>query len=806
MNQTGREECAILPARTRWIRRFQEPDEAQQEDDALRSISLHPLVKRLLALRGLNTPEKIAAFLRPSREHLGDPFLLKGMAEAAVLIRQAVSAGQRIAVYGDYDADGVTSTALMVRTLRMLGAEVEAYIPDRFREGYGLHAEALQELARRGHQLVITVDTGISSLQEAELASRLGMTLIITDHHQPPPELPKADALINPKQPDCPYPFKQLAGVGVAFKVAQALLREVPSELWQLVAVGTISDLMPLVDENRVLVSLGLQQLNRQPLPGIQALARQARFRGRWDSEAIGFLLGPRLNAAGRLAHARNAYRLLMAEDEEGANEDAICLERLNRQRQQLVEHIFREAERQLVEQDRLNGRRAGSAPAYVLAGTTWHEGVIGIAAARLVEKYHRPCILLSVREEAGLAKGSGRSITGLDLYQALQACRPWLEKFGGHQQAAGMTLQVSQMANFRNAFVEEVGRRWTEADASVRTEVEMFCPLEAVDLALVDELQRLEPFGPGNPKPILYFGPVNIEDVRPLGKEGKHLKLALRGKSGGAVEAIGFHCADWVRGIAAGSRGYVIGHLGANEWGGHRRPQIFLKDVMIRHRQVFDWRKTPEMAERWASEMLDEFPETRGKPYFLSFQSMPTIPCMPNANRSEAGRPDADSAFGEVTDLVLMDVPVSREQLAAAVRRFPAVQRLYCVFQLGPVPAVPQRRHFVELFRWMQRERQFSRVHIEQFGSRLGLAASQTSLVLRVFHELGFLLPVAAKGYQLQEVRQLNDLDHSISYLEALERQKMGQFLHSLTTRQLQQFFYRLFEDEQRGATQDVQ
>lgn len=740
-------------------------------------------MERLLALRGLDTPEKIVAFLHPSREHLSDPFLLKGMAEAVELIRRAVGAGQKIAVYGDYDADGVTSTALLVRTLRMLGASVEAYIPDRFREGYGLHPEALRELAGRGNQLLITVDTGISSVEEVDMASRLGMTVIITDHHQPPPELPQADALINPKQPGCPYPFKQLAGVGVALKVAQALLDEVPPELLQLAAVGTISDLMPLVDENRVLVALGLQQLNRQPLPGIQALARQAGFRGEWNSEAIGFILGPRLNAAGRLAHATVAYRLLMAENEEAAGEAALRLEQLNRQRQQLVEQVFREAEQQLVEQDMARAAPPGSASGYVLASASWHEGVIGIAAARLVEKYHRPFILLSVEEESGLAKGSGRGVDGLDLYQVLLSCSQWLEKFGGHQQAAGMTLQASRIAGFRNAFVEEVGRRLANADTQPRTEVEMFCPLEAVDLSLVEALQKLEPFGPGNPRPILYFGPVSVVEARPLGKERNHLKLVLRGKKGGTVEAVGFQCPDWVQRIAPGSQAFVIGSLGTSAWNGIRRPQILLKDVLIRHRQVFDWRRTPEKTEQMVS-------GAPGETFFLSFQAMPA----------------ADSAFAGVTDLVLLDVPVSRGQLLEAIRRFPNLQRLYCVFRRTHASPLPQRQHFVEVFRWMQRQRQFHRVHIEQFGARLGLAAEQTSLVLRVFKELGFLLPVAAHVYRLQQVQRQNRLENSVSYLEALAREKMAQFLHSLTSLQLQQFFYRLFEFEKRGATQHVQ
>jgi len=778
---------SLLRAKTRWLRRFSTDGAAGNAVEAgpppvavsPSLSSLHPVIRQLLAARGLDTPEKMAAFLRPSPEQLRDPYGLKGMAEAVQLIKEALRAGRRIAVYGDYDADGVTSAALLARTLRRLGAEPSVCIPDRFREGYGLHADAVRRLAGQGVELLLTVDTGISNAEEVALAKELGMTVVITDHHEPPPKLPAADAVINPKQPGCPYPFKQLAGVGVAFKLAQALLSQLPSELWQLAAVGTISDLMPLVDENRVLAAVGLAEMNRLPLPGIAAVARQARFRGPWDSEAVGFLLGPRLNAAGRLAHAEGAYRLLMAEDETAAAEDAAWLEQLNRRRQQLVEEVVEAAQRQLARYDAAGGRFAGDAAAYVLAGHGWHEGVLGIAAARLVEKYYRPFVLLAVDEETGLAKGSARGVPGLDLYAAVAACREWLEKFGGHAQAAGMSLMADNIDPFRRAFAEEVERRWDAAGREPSTEVELYCPLEMADMDLWEALQRLEPYGIGNPKPIIYFGSVEIEQVAPLGKEQRHVKFFLRSQNGRTVEAVGFHSPDWAQRVAPGSKGHFIGHLGINEWNGQRRLQIFIKDMAVFHRQVFDWRRTPENAERWqrASTAGDNV-------YFLSFSSF-----LPPAS----AEPEA-----AVTDLVLLDVPSSEGQLAAALRRFSAVERLYCVFRPSPMAEVPGRQHFALLFRWMRQEGRFDRLRAEQAGSRLGLAAAQTVFVLQVFQELGFLLPITGQGYELRATSR-SRLENSLTYLEAVQRQRMGKRLHGMSTRQLQQYMFDLWERQTR-------
>nr|MBO2479854.1 hypothetical protein [Bacillota bacterium] len=639
------------------------------------------------------------------------------------------------------------------------------------------------------------------------LARQLGMTVIVTDHHEPPPELPEADAVINPKQPGCPYPFKELAGVGVAFKLAQALLQDVPSELWQLAAVGTISDLMPLVEENRVLAAIGLAEMNCRPLPGLRALAQQARFRGPWDSEAVGFLLGPRLNAAGRLAHAMGAYRLLMAEDEAAASEDAAWLEQLNRRRQQLVDEVTEAAQRQMAQQDAQSGRPPGTAAAYVLADSGWHEGVLGIAAARLVETYHRPFVLLSVDEATGLAKGSARGVPGLDLYAAVAACRQWLEKFGGHPQAAGMTMAACCIEPFREAFAAEVAARLPLGPPQPSTAVEVHCPLDAVDFSLWEALQRLEPYGIGNPKPIIYFGAVDIEQVTSLGKEQQHVKLVLRGQRGRVVEAVGFQCRDWVERIAPGSKGHILGQLGINEWGGTRRLQILLHDVAIFHRQVFDWRRTPEKAAQWRTASDGDGHEE--SVFFLSFSSSPITPAPPTGSIAYFHAPGS-GRFGcwplspeepveTVTDLVLLDVPVSEQQLSAALQRFPAIERVYCVFQQANGLGVPQRQHFAMLFRWMRQEGRFDWIRAEQAGARFGLAAGQTAFVLRVFRELGFLEVISGHAYEWRDVGR-SRLENSMSYLEAVERQKMGQFLHGLTIRQLQQYIFNLMETKQGG------
>ncbi|MDU4960644.1 MAG: single-stranded-DNA-specific exonuclease RecJ [Sporomusaceae bacterium] len=478
---------------------------------------------QLLLNRGLDDAAAAQQFLAGTLQQLQDPFLLKGMAAAVDRTAAAIAAGEKIVVYGDYDVDGITATALVYNCLRELGATIEYYIPERQSEGYGLHSEALQAIAAAGAGLVITVDCGISAWQEVESAGRLD--IIVTDHHQPPERLPAATAVINPKQPGCPYPEKELAGVGVAFKFCQALASRLEQRrldcfrYLDLVAIGTVADMVPLTGENRLLVKFGIDRLRHTENAGLAALISVCELQSASiDAGKIGFVIAPRLNAAGRLNHAAAGVELLTSPASEPVRELAQTLDLTNRERQEVERDILEKAEAALAATDWQNAK------ALVIAGEDWHPGVIGIVASRLVERYYRPTILISVRD--GIGKGSCRSIPGFDMYEGLSRCAEWLLQFGGHRQAAGLSLKAADIDLFRQKFNETVSQELTEADFLPVLNIDAMVSLNELNASLIEQLACLEPFGMGNPSPLLACSPVKLQSAAAFGKDKRHLRL----------------------------------------------------------------------------------------------------------------------------------------------------------------------------------------------------------------------------------------------------------------------------------------
>ena len=465
---------------------------------------LSPLLAKLLAKRKLTTREKVAFFLQGGRGDLPSPFLLNGMAEAVELLVSALEQQERILIYGDYDVDGITAVALLLRTLRPYNnGNILYYLPKRLEEGYGLHRQALAKAIKHGCRLVITVDCGISAVDEAAYLAAEGVRLLLTDHHEPGAQLPQAAALVNPKlSPDYPYP--ELAGVGVAFKLLQGLAAKKPElepVLWEnidLVALGTIADVVPLLGENRILVKEGLAQIAKTQNTGLKALIQQTGLAGKQiDAEHVGYILAPRLNAVGRLGDPTQALQLLLDGDPRRAQKLAASLETLNRKRQRIEERVCQEAEDAL----------AASGPlgkAIVLAGP-WHPGVIGIVASKLADKYHRPTILFSF--DGDRAKGSGRSIPGFHLYNALDECRAYLRRFGGHEYAAGLELEKKDLADFKAAFLAVAENRLTPELLTPALEVEEVIPVEAVTKSLLNDLAQLAPLGKVIPNRFLPAG-----------------------------------------------------------------------------------------------------------------------------------------------------------------------------------------------------------------------------------------------------------------------------------------------------------
>lgn len=557
------------------------PQAPQPYVERLQKFDVHPILAQLLYRRGYETPDDALAFLR---YYDGDdnPFLLKGMLEAVYRLRMAIRYGEKIAVYGDFDCDGVTATALLTDALRKLGADVRPYIPDRVDEGYGLNSPALARLAEEGVKVVVTVDCGIRSLKEVEDANSYGLDMIISDHHSVGRELPNAYAVINPKQPGCPYPEKMLAGVGIAYKIAEALYAEGvrrkqkgldewhPADWLDLVAIGTVADIAPLVGENRVLVKRGLARLNRPQRPGLLALYQEAKLRpGQINAMTIGFGIGPRINAAGRLDSAMVAYNLLTAPDPMRAMKYAERLNALNRLRQEKTRAM------QEIAESAFPGDPADE-PLLFAANPEFEQGVVGLVASRLTEQYYRPSVVVQVGEEE--SHGSCRSIPEFNITEALDQCADLLERYGGHAAAAGFTVRNENIEALRDALWDIAAEELADKELSPRLTIDAELPLNEVSLELVDLLEVLEPTGEANEAPMFCTRSAVIKGRTCVGTEGQHLKLMFDNGSGQPVEAIAFRCghlADVLPDVVD-----VAYQLEANVWNGSRRLQMRVEDI----------------------------------------------------------------------------------------------------------------------------------------------------------------------------------------------------------------------------------
>lgn len=558
-----------------WRQREADPEVVER----LTLSGVTPLMSRLLASRGVCDPQAASAYLNPTLSTLHDPMLLEGMEQAVTRLCQALAARERVCIHGDYDVDGVTSVALLTTFFRAIGLDCFSYIPKRLTEGYGLSANGVVAAARGGAKVLITVDCGITSLTEALLCRDLGVDLIVTDHHTPSDQLPDACAVVNPLQPKCLFPFKQLAGVGVAFHLVMALRTSLRAaghfqgktepdirDYLDLVALGTVADVVPLLGANRVLVSYGLKQLTLASRVGVQALKEVAGVAGEVGCGAVGFRLAPRINAAGRLEDAAVGLELLLTSDRSRAAMIATSLDESNAERQAIERSTLEEA-RAMIAGGACAGRKS-----IVLGSKHWHPGVVGIVASRMVELFHRPAILFALEE--GTGKGSGRSISRFHLLDAIKSCAGHLLRFGGHSHAAGLSIAEAELDQFAVSF-DEVAAGMLDAEALIPTvayDAELTAPqlIEALPL----ELERMKPFGMGNPEPVFLLRGAQVAESRVL--KGGHLKLKLT-SGGRTFDAIGFGMAE--KGVDSG-RLEILFSPGMNEWNGKRTLQLLVKDL----------------------------------------------------------------------------------------------------------------------------------------------------------------------------------------------------------------------------------
>jgi single-stranded-DNA-specific exonuclease len=542
--------------------------------------NLHSLVLTILAARGVVTDADVRSFLSPMLSEMLDPNMLTGMSAAVERLMTARLTKETVCIYGDYDVDGISGTCLLVSFLRACDFTCIYFIPNRFDDGYGLNAESIEQIIALGATLIVSVDCGITAVDEAGLCRLRGVDLIIVDHHTPKDVIPDACAVLNPLQPGCCYPFKSLAGVGVAFNLLVTLRstlrangafagREVPDlRHWlDLVALGTIADVVPLVGQNRMYAFHGLKQLSSSPKPGIIALKRVAGITGEVSCGQVGFRLAPRLNAAGRMESAVPGVELLLSDDAEKSQLIADDLDFANNERQAVEKRIFDEADAMIRAADNASERRS-----IVLASTEWHQGVVGIVASRLVERYHRPTILIALTGD-GLGKGSGRSIPGFHLLDALSSCSQHLDRFGGHRFAAGVTLRAENVAGFAEAFESTAHRMLTENDLTPILEIDAEVQPADVTKELALELKRLEPFGAGNPEPVLMMRSLTVVERRVVG-EG-HVRLRLK-RDKHTFTAIAFRMAE--REIPEQIDIAFFPEI--NEWKGSSTVQLRIKDL----------------------------------------------------------------------------------------------------------------------------------------------------------------------------------------------------------------------------------
>jgi single-stranded-DNA-specific exonuclease len=545
------------------------------------ALGVSPITARLLAIRGLTDPDEASRFLNPTLDQLYDPFRLAGLECAADRLLTAITNKERISVHGDYDVDGITSTVILRRALELLGGNVTHFIPERLTDGYGLQPATVDRLHGEGVQLIVSVDCGIRGADAARRARDLGVDLIITDHHEPDSELPDACAVVNPKRRDCSYPDKNLAGVGVALKLVQALCQRAGKTAWlpafvKIASIGTLADVVPLVGENRIIAKLGLQMLTRGPHKvGLRALLEAAGLNGKTiDSYHIGFMVAPRINAAGRMSTPDIATRLLLAADEAMGEEAKALAEQLeaeNTRRRQEDQDILAKAKK-IVDTD----PDVGAHSVLVVAGEGWHRGVIGIVASKLVDAYYRPAIVLSI--DGDVTHGSCRSIAGFDMLACLESCAPLMKRFGGHKAAAGLQLDSSRIKEFRLAVNAHADTCLGPDDLRPRLWLDGPLAFHELNERVMSEFAALAPFGPGNPRPRFHTGPVSIVDGPRLLKE-RHLKMSVK-QNGRVIRAIQWNAAEQSDRLTAKKDGVEIAYtVEENEYQGTKYVELRVDD-----------------------------------------------------------------------------------------------------------------------------------------------------------------------------------------------------------------------------------
>ncbi|MDQ7141849.1 single-stranded-DNA-specific exonuclease RecJ [Mammaliicoccus lentus] len=683
----------------------------------IKKFNISPLLEKALVSKGYTTQTDIEHLL--SKEELfHDPMLLSDMEKAVSRIHKAIENSEKILVYGDYDADGVTSTTILVKTLESLGAQVGWYIPNRFTEGYGPSEGAFRNAHDEDVTLIITVDNGVQGHHEIDIANELGIDVIVTDHHEFGITKPNAYAIVHPVHPDFDYPFEYLAGVGVSYKLCKALKADLPDYFLGLVAIGTIADLVSLTDENRYMVKRGLNILNEKPSPGIKALLEVADYTDEVSEQTVGFIIGPRLNAVGRLDDARLACELLMCEDSDEATFLAEEVDHFNTERKAIVETITEEA--LVLAQEQIDT----NAQFLVLAKEDWNEGVLGIVASRIVEQYHLPTILLNVDIEQNHAKGSARSIEQVSMFEFLQNNSELIQKFGGHHMAAGMTLDIDAIESLKKALNDEMYKLTEGKPLLPQLTVDSEIQVSDISVENIFDLERLRPFGTDISAPLFAVKNVQVNSVKGIGQSEKHLKLTLTDKN---IAALHWNFGHLQHDITNETTINIAGSLNVNEWNGHQSPQIIVKDLELGNEHtVFDYR-------------------SKNKQDLLKINQKDALFVV---NSTEEKLNDRYMFYGEgyernVEACVLRDLPKDLDDLKTTLNQVNA-DKYYLVFKgqsNSYFEGLPNEQKFKETYKALLSK---AETNIQTEGMQLcqflKIKPDQLKFILNCFYELDFI------------------------------------------------------------------
>ena len=737
-------------------------------DNLEKELGISRILATLLAQQGIDSTEQAKKFFEPSMEEIHDPTLLHDMDKAVERIEQAVEKQEQITIYGDYDADGITSTSLMYETLLSIGANVNYYVPNRFTDGYGPNMDAYQRLIDNGTQLFITVDNGVSGKNVIDKVIAAGVDVVITDHHELPADLPNAVAIVHPRYPGSNYPFPDLSGVGVAFKVAWALTGEFPVEELDLVAIGEIADVVNVTDENHALISYGIQQLRQGMRPGLAALMKLADIKANnLTDQDIGFGIAPRLNALGRIADANDGVKLLTSLDENESQKLAKEVDQANKERQNLVAEIMKEAEKQA------NSSANQQKRTLLIVGKGWHQGVLGIVASRIMNETGKPTIVASTdQNNPTLIKGSGRSIDSFNLFNALEAHRELFITFGGHPAACGLSFDQKNIVPLQIALEEEAVKQ--KFDPTVKQPLPIAMKLVPADVTqqLYNDIQRVAPFGPGNMEPVFELNNVKVVDVKTMGQEHQHLKFSIvSDKKNLTVVAFGQGNLATLLSAPTGQINLAV-KVSLNEWRGKKSVQLMLEDLQINGTVIIDERTNKLTPQLFSSSDYYIVREPR-----LRENIAPHV--APGYTLSIEEAIKTDFSGQQVT---LVDCPSSEEMLKrifAEDEGEPATIRLLLYQRKSAYLAgLPTRNDFAQLYRFIYRQKELKwPMQAKAVSNHLKINMDRLNLMIQVFSEAGFVT-IKDDVLKFNESTNKTDLTQTKRYQKQLAQYKVEQQL----------------------------